>query len=170
MKELAEDLVNKYNSRDPIYIAKQLGIIITFEELGQLAGYFNKAFDKKFIHLSTKIPNYKYPHLVSVLLYYAIKDEEHYIVYVKVKDRIEYSKFERNANIFAITLLDTKSEILKLTSFEQLVDTYKLSDAEVDQLHDWLNIMTNNIDYHKYTGIKELDQILYVMDKIEDKA
>lgn len=170
MKELADDLVNKYNSRDPILIAEKLGIIITFEDLGQLAGYFNKAFDKKFIHLSTKIPNYKYPHLASVLLYYAIKDEEYYIIYVKVKDRIEYSTFERAANIFAITLLDTKNEILNFISFDQLVDTYKLSDTEVDQLHDWLNMMTNNIDYHKYTGIKELDQILYVMDKIEDKT
>lgn|GEM_PF-5254033 len=47
-----EQLVKNYGTRDPIKIANKIGIIILYEELGEIHGYYNKHRRIKFIHVN----------------------------------------------------------------------------------------------------------------------
>lgn len=45
-------LTKKYDTRDPFRIAKQKGIIVLFEDLGDIYGYYNKVNRTQFIHIN----------------------------------------------------------------------------------------------------------------------
>ena len=51
MNKIISKLVNKYQTRNPFELADHLGIIVLFEELGSINGYYNTAFRQKFIPL-----------------------------------------------------------------------------------------------------------------------
>lgn len=48
-------LIKKFQTRDPIKISKQKGIIVLYEDLGQIYGYYNKVNQIKFIHINKNL-------------------------------------------------------------------------------------------------------------------
>ena len=59
MKKVVLELINEHQSRDPFEIADNLGIIVLFEQLGTINGYYNTAFRQKFIHINCDLPDYR---------------------------------------------------------------------------------------------------------------
>lgn len=52
IKGLAEGICKKHNSRDPFKIAEQRNIIVLYEPLGSIRGYYSKSLRKAFIHIN----------------------------------------------------------------------------------------------------------------------
>jgi len=52
IKGLAENICKKYNSRDPFEIAERRNIIVVYEPLGSIRGYYSKSLRQKFIHIN----------------------------------------------------------------------------------------------------------------------
>ncbi|MCM3455997.1 hypothetical protein M3685_18955 [Heyndrickxia oleronia] len=54
IKGKANELIDKYGTNCPFKIAKMMGIIITYENLGNTLGYFSKNFRVPIIHINEK--------------------------------------------------------------------------------------------------------------------
>lgn len=54
-KVTPKQLISKYKTNNPQEIAQELGIIILFEPLGEINGYYNTAFRQKFIHINNTL-------------------------------------------------------------------------------------------------------------------
>ena len=54
-KVTPKQLISKYKTNNPQEIAQELGIIILFEPLGDINGYYNTAFRQKFIHINNTL-------------------------------------------------------------------------------------------------------------------
>ena len=52
IKGLAEKICKEYNSRDPFEIAERRNIIVVFESLGSIRGYYSRSLRQKFIHIN----------------------------------------------------------------------------------------------------------------------
>ncbi|PGB95011.1 ImmA/IrrE family metallo-endopeptidase [Bacillus toyonensis] len=50
-----QELITKHETRDPFKIANILGIVVLFEELGDIYGYYNKVSRIPFIHINKKL-------------------------------------------------------------------------------------------------------------------
>ncbi|MED2981414.1 ImmA/IrrE family metallo-endopeptidase [Bacillus thuringiensis] len=51
-----DELLRCYNTRDPFKIAKKMGIVVLFEELGDIFGYYHKVSRIPFIHINERLP------------------------------------------------------------------------------------------------------------------
>lgn len=74
MKNLSNELVEKFQTRDSFEIAKGLGILVIGEPLGKIDGYYNKIEGQKIIHVNTDLPLWLQKFAVGCQLYYVIKD------------------------------------------------------------------------------------------------
>lgn len=55
-----KQLIRHHDTRDPFTIARELGIIVTFEDLGEAVyGYYNKVCRMKFIHINFNLNEHK---------------------------------------------------------------------------------------------------------------
>ena len=55
IKKEVVKLVKKYKTRNPFEIAKNENIIVIYEELGSINGYYNKFARQKFIHINSNL-------------------------------------------------------------------------------------------------------------------
>ena len=56
IKETVTELCRKYGTRDPFEIARQRRILITFEPLGTINGYYSKSNRTQLIHINQDLP------------------------------------------------------------------------------------------------------------------
>ncbi|MDF0480239.1 hypothetical protein OL233_08080 [Vagococcus sp. PNs007] len=69
---LTNYLVQTYHSKNPFELSDELGIFIFSEDLGNLTGYFNQAFDMQMIHLNKNLPHSDSEFICAVSLYYCL--------------------------------------------------------------------------------------------------
>ncbi|MES5957522.1 ImmA/IrrE family metallo-endopeptidase [Bacillus fungorum] len=50
-----DELLRRYNTRDPFLIAEKKGIIVIIENLGDIFGYYHKVFNIPFIHINERL-------------------------------------------------------------------------------------------------------------------
>ena len=81
----AKDIIEKYNSRNPYEIARKENIIVVFEPLGNIYGYYNTVLGVRFIHINEDVPEHFQRNIVSRLLYPALNSKEE-IQFITRKD------------------------------------------------------------------------------------
>lgn len=113
MKNLSNELVEKFQTRDSFEIAKGLGILVIGEPLGKIDGYYNKIEGQKIIHVNTDLPLWLQKFAVGCQLYYVIKDIE-----LQFELRLKY-ELNEDAIRFA-TFLYTDFAALEEFGFERL--------------------------------------------------
>ena len=55
IKGTVEQLCKKYGTRSPFEIARQRRILIQYEPLGTVRGYYNTAYKQKIIHINSDL-------------------------------------------------------------------------------------------------------------------
>ena len=58
-KETAATIATKHGTRDPFRLCKALNIIVLFEPLGTVRGYYSKSHRFKVIHINQNLPEQK---------------------------------------------------------------------------------------------------------------
>lgn len=168
MSTLVENIVEKYGTRDPFIIAEKMGITIVYEELGNITAYYNKAFDKKFIHINSNVEGkVYYSHPAASMLYHAITDPEYTVVYNRNKDRVELTELESKAEKFASELLQHRKHAMQFDSFEEYAEKTDISEENKQHLYEWVVNMTKDVNCPKYKECDIMNRILYMIDKIE---
>lgn len=111
IKKLITYLKRKYETDNPFEIAKCLGIKIIFEELGAINGYYNKVLRQKQIHINQNLPEHLQLLTCAHELGHAIMHPNASTPFLLNSTFLSVSKFEIEANKFAVHLLITDDEL-----------------------------------------------------------
>lgn len=130
MKEVISQLVNKHMTRSPFELADALGIIVLYEPLGSINGYYNTAFRQKFIHINNELPEYKRKFTAAHELGHAILHPKSNTPFLKEKTYLSVNKMEIEANRFAVNLLITDEELeeYKELTINEIANIYGLQE------------------------------------------
>ena len=110
-KVTPKQLINKYKTNNPQEIAQALGIIVLFEELGDINGYYNTAFRQKLIHININLPERKQLFTIAHELGHALLHPKANTPFLREKTLFSINKLEIEANKFAVNLLITDEAI-----------------------------------------------------------
>lgn len=110
-KVTPKQLINKYKTNNPQEIAQELGIIILFEPLGEINGYYNTAFRQKLIHININLSEYKQQFTIAHELGHALLHPKANTPFLREKTLFSINKLEIEANKFAVDLLITDEAI-----------------------------------------------------------
>lgn len=113
-KVTPKQLINKYKTNNPQEIAQELGIIVLFEKLGDINGYYNTAFRQKLIHININLPEYKQQFTIAHELGHALLHPKANTPFLREKTLFSINKLEIDANKFAVDLLITDEAIAEV--------------------------------------------------------
>lgn len=105
VKEKVEYLRKKYGTDDPFKLAKDLDIIILYEDLGTILGYFDAHFRMRTIHINTAAPDALKPYICAHELGHAVLHAKINTPYLSAYTLFSVAKIEQQANTFAVELL-----------------------------------------------------------------
>lgn len=108
-----DKLIKTHESRNPIIIAKALGIIILYEDLGTTNGFYNTAFRYRFIHVNQNLSENEQIYTIAHELGHAILHPHLNTQFLKDCTHFLVSKYEKEANQFALNLLISDEELMK---------------------------------------------------------
>ena len=127
---LTNELIEKFQSRDPIEIAKGLGIRVLYEELGMINGYYNEIGDLKFIHINNRLSEEQQIFTAAHELGHSILHERTNVLFLHAFTHERTGRMEHEANVFATFLLisDEVVEEYKHLSVPRLMTMYNLNE------------------------------------------
>ncbi|MFA9375559.1 MAG: ImmA/IrrE family metallo-endopeptidase [Lachnotalea sp.] len=117
-----ELLIEKHNTRNPFKIAENLHIIVIYEKLGTIHGYYNTAYRQKFIHINESLAEHEQYFTAAHELGHALLHPKANTPFLRKNTLFSINKLEKEANNFAINLLISDEDILSsnCTTTEQL--------------------------------------------------
>ncbi len=105
IKETVERLIKKYGTSDPFKLADLLGVVVIFEPLGSIYGYYSRSHRTKVIHINENLPCEKQYYTCAHELGHVIQHPEANSAFLKKHTLFSNEKIEIEANTFAIELL-----------------------------------------------------------------
>lgn len=128
-KVTPKQLINKYKTNNPQEIAQELGIIVLFEPLGEINGYYNTAFRQKLIHININLPEHKQQFTIAHELGHALLHPKANTPFLREKTLFSINKLEIEANKFAIDLLITDEAIaeVKHLTLDQMANYFGIN-------------------------------------------
>lgn len=128
-KVTPKQLINKYKTNNPQEIAQELGIIVLFEELGDINGYYNTAFRQKLIHININLSEYKQQFTIAHELGHALLHPKANTPFLREKTLFSINKLEIEANKFAVDLLITDEAIaeVKHLTLDQMANYFGIN-------------------------------------------
>lgn len=103
--KVLREVLSKFKTRDPFEIADTEGILVFFEELGALRGYYNAPFGVKMIHINSDLPKIRQRLVCAHELAHAFLHPELNLSFMTKNTFMLPGRYERQANIFASKLL-----------------------------------------------------------------
>lgn len=105
IKHTVAALCRRYNSRDPFLIVKDMGILLTFEPLGTLNGYYTKKYRIKHIHINGRLSRQEQRFACAHELGHAILHPDANTPFLTQNTYLSVDKLESEANKFAVEFL-----------------------------------------------------------------
>lgn len=105
IKKIVAQLVEKYDTRDPFKLADLLGVVVIFEPLGSIYGYYSRSHRTKVIHINEDLPSEKQLLTAAHELGHVVQHPEANTVFLKKNTLFSTDKLEIEANTFAVELL-----------------------------------------------------------------
>ena len=111
-------LIKKHGSNNPFKIAKLLGILVVYEPLGSILGYYSKSHRSKVIHINAALPYEKQLFTCAHELAHALLHPDANTAFLKVYTLYSTDKMEIEANSFAVELLFPQGFVNTVTVHE----------------------------------------------------
>lgn len=105
VKKVISQLVRKHGTNNPFTIAAQKNILVLFEPLGGVMGYFNTYKRIKMIHLNSCMDECEQRFTCAHELGHAILHQKVNTPFLRANTMQSIDRIEREANIFAVELL-----------------------------------------------------------------
>lgn len=123
-------LIKRYKTRNPFEIADNLKIIVSYESLGTINGYYNTAYRQKFIHINIDLPAYKQTYTAAHELGHAVMHPKANTPFLRENTYLSIDRLEVEANKFAVNLLISDEDLEEHKEFttEQLAKLYGLHE------------------------------------------
>ena len=111
IKGLAENICKKYNSRDPFEIAERRNIIVVYEPLGGIRGYYSKSLRQKFIHINQDLERQQAFFTCGHELAHSILHPDTNTPFLRASTFFSVNKLEVQANQFSICMIYSDEEL-----------------------------------------------------------
>lgn len=105
IRNLIKNLERKYKTRNVFELIKALGIIIVYEDLGSIHGYYNKQLRIKQIHINQDLPRHLQALACAHELGHALMHPDSNTPFLRSFTFLSVDRFEIEANKFAVELL-----------------------------------------------------------------
>ena len=120
------ELINKYKTNDPFKIADHLNIQVSFENLGNILGYYNKNFRVKSIHINENACEGQEIFICGHELGHALLHPDSNTSFLKRHTLFSTEKIELEANYFAVQLLFSNQHFEGQLSVHEAVEQYSI--------------------------------------------
>lgn len=104
-KKIAEKVIKKFHTNCPFQIAREMGVVVLFEALGNKLGYFSTYKRSKFIHINKDLSEYDRIFPCAHELGHVLQHPHENTPFLRKNTLFSISKIEREANEFAVELL-----------------------------------------------------------------
>ncbi len=111
IQKIVEKLKKKYGTNNPFELAKYLNIIILYEELGEIKGYYNKFARQKFIHLNNNLKEDELYFTCGHELGHAIIHPNSNTPALRENTLYSINKLEMEANQFSVDLIIDENKL-----------------------------------------------------------
>ena len=134
IKLRVSNLIAKYRTRNPFKLAKSLGIIVKFVDLGEVRGLFKKILKRKYIFINSNLSEFDQRIVFCHELGHAIlhSSSEHQFL-IDNTSLLRRSRLEDEANLFASYLLIPDDEVFEEYEFKE-TETNFLMLEEIKRL------------------------------------
>lgn len=121
-KNIIENIKRKYKTNSPYEIANLAGIQIHRSKLGQIRGYYHKAYRIKQIFLNCELEKHEEEFVLSHELGHAFMHSDANTPFLRTNTYLSVDRMEMEANQFAMYLLIPDDDLLEYQSYslEQL--------------------------------------------------
>lgn len=126
VKNLVEEIIEKYGTHDPFEIAKAMDILVVVESLGEVDSYFSSTL----VHINSERPEWYQEFVLACQIYNVLKGSED-LCFV-FRNRYDYSK---EAVRFGVLLL-TDFDKLEYEGFEKLALSKGIPADHIDILKE----------------------------------
>ena len=110
-KTIAEAMAKKYRTRNPFDLAEAKNIIVLFEPLGNILGFYNRCYRQSFIHINQELDGNHATFTCAHELGHAILHPKVNTPFLREYTMFSVDKLELNANRFAVDLLYDDEEL-----------------------------------------------------------
>ena len=117
MKSFCEKIRKKYDTSDPFELARCLGIVVLFEELGTINGYFNTVCRQRFIHINQNLTDREVRLTLAHEIGHVLLHPTTNTYFLRSKTRFSVGSFEYEANLFAVCFLISDEELFEYREF-----------------------------------------------------
>lgn len=124
IREKVKFLVNKHQTNDPFRLAKALGIIVMYENLGNILGYYSRTYRYKVIHINENSSENLQMFTCGHELGHAILHPDTNTSFLKSNTYFSTDKIEYEANRFALELLLNDNPI----AVKEAIALYEVSE------------------------------------------
>ncbi|MBR8659576.1 MULTISPECIES: ImmA/IrrE family metallo-endopeptidase [unclassified Brevibacillus] len=105
VKQIVSELIKKHGTNDPFEIAAQKNIVVLFEELGSIYGYFNVYKRIPMIHINCDLNESDQLFTCAHELGHSVMHTDVNTPFLKKNTLFSVERIEREANEFAVELL-----------------------------------------------------------------
>ena len=105
IKGIVKSLIKKHNTNDPFQLCECLNIVLRFENLGSLLGYYDTNYRIHTIHINQNISASLQRFVCAHVLGHALMHRDANVPFLRAHTFYCTDKLERQANTFAIELL-----------------------------------------------------------------
>lgn len=113
VKAIVESVVKKYGTRSPYELASLMDIWIYKSELGDIRGYYIKAYRVKQIFLNYNLDRREQEYVLSHEIGHAVMHPDSNTPFLRKNTYLSINKLELQANKFAVELLIPDSLLLE---------------------------------------------------------
>ena len=113
-KAIADAIVKKYKTRNPFDIANEKNILIIYEPLGSIFGYYNRCYKQNFIHINQELDGFDATFTCAHELGHVVLHPKVNTPFLRKHTMLPVSRLENEANHFAVDLLFDDNELFPL--------------------------------------------------------
>lgn len=140
IKQIIDNLCAKCNTRNPYEIAEHLGIIVFYETLGDIRGFYSQSNRIQFIHINSDLHYHEQEQVCSHELGHAVMHSNANTPFLRANTLFSVNKYEVEANQFMSLLSippeDVQEWILLQYTVEQMARMTGLTPELVEYVID----------------------------------
>lgn len=127
IKNIVNDLVTEFKTRNPFELCDCLNIPILYEPLGNIKGFFQNILNTPIIHLNSNLNEHEVNCVVSHELGHAVLHKDLNVCFLKHYTFSVTDKYENEANKFTAELLIEDNSLIDILEINNLITCEDLS-------------------------------------------
>lgn len=143
MRIRVKHLIQKYGTRNPEKLAREMGIIVIKRPFDNTMGFFKKALGKKFVVVNSNLTYSQQQLVIAHELGHAIFHSSSSDIFLHEYTLFPRGRYEIDANRFAAELLINEKEF----------DKNQFENMTIEQIALYFDVPKELVEYKFYKGV-----------------